>query len=416
MDEHSPTRESLLNVPVDSVVPYFKNPRKNNKAIPKVAASLKEYGYVKVSIGIDEDDILLYGHTTLAAIKSLEWLTIPEVTRITGLTKSQKLGYRIADNKTGEYAEWDEKLLLENYEEMKLLDGDSFDFSATGYSEKEVSRMRDALLPPVAKDDAFKAEATKTDIKLGDVIQLGRHKIMCGDSLSTTDMDTLFGREVSAVTFTSPPYNAGKEGWLGSGESKYEGDADDKDWRDYADFLSRFTRVHLPRCCYLFINIQMLRGNKLALIEFLHTFAFNVADIIVWDKENAQPAMAENILNSQFEFILVLKEESPANRKVGTKNFRGTVSNLYRGPPQRSNEFADIHSATFPMHLPEFIIGNFTMADEIVSDPFLGTGTTLIACEQMGRTCYGMDLNPIYLEATCKRWEKLTGKTRVVLT
>lgn len=409
-------RESLLNVPIDNVLPYFKNPRKNNKAIPKVAESIKKYGYVKTSICVDEDNILLCGHTTLAALKSLDHILIDEVTRITGLTKSQKLGYRIADNKTGEYAEWDEKLLLENYEEMKLLDGDSFDFGSTGYSEKEIARMRDALLPPKAQDDGFNEKRVVTTIRVGDIVSLGRHRILCGDSTSESDVERLYGKEIGAIVCTSPPYNVGKEGWLGSSESKYEGEADNKQWREYYSFLCDFTRLHLDKCCYLFINIQMLRGNKLALIEFLHTFMFNVADIIVWDKETAQPAMAENILNSQFEFILVLKEESPANRKVGTKNFRGTVSNVHRGPPQRKNENADIHSATFPMHLPEFIIGNFTMADEFVFDPFLGLGTTLIACEQMGRNCMGMELSPEYVEVCCQRWEKLTGRQRSILS
>lgn len=405
-------RESLLNFPVDKCIPYFKNPRKNNKAIPKVVASLKKYGYIKVSIGIDEDDVLLFGHTTLAAIKVLEWPVVPEVSRITGLTKAQKIGYRIADNKTGEYAEWDEKLLIENYDEMRLLDGDTFDFTATGYSEKEIGRMRDALFPKVAKEDGFTEAKVETTIKRGDIITLGRHRVMCGDSLSPEDWDSLDADEVASIAFTSPPYNAGKEGWLGSGESKYEGDDDNKDWRDYADFLSTFTRNMLGRCCYLFINIQMLRGNKLALIDFMHTFMFNIADIIIWDKETAQPAMAENILNSQFEFILVLKEEVPANRKVGSKNFRGTISNVYKGPPQRNNENSMVHSATFPIHLPEFIIQGFSVDGETVFDPFLGTGTTLIACEQMGRTCYGMEISPAFLELSCQRWEKLTGRSR----
>ena len=124
--------------------------------------------------------------------------------------------------------------------------------------------------------------------------------------------------------------------------------------------------------------------------------------------------MAENILNSEFEFILVFKEEIPANRKVGTRNFRGTVSNVHRGPPQRYNELASIHSATMPMHLAEYVIGNFTQSGEMVFDPFLGTGTTLIACEQMGRTCRGMEISPKYCEEICRRWEKLTGGTRVI--
>ena len=405
-------RESLLNVDILKVTPYFRNPRNNQRAVPKVAESIKKYGYVKTSICIDEEDVLLCGHTTLAALKSLDMVVIPEVTRITGLTKSQKLGYRIADNKTGEYAEWDEKLLMENYDEMKLLDGDAFDFNSTGYSAKEISRMRDSLFPPTARDDGFVAEKVETTIKRGDIFILGSHKLMCGDSTLPDDTSSLYGTEIAAITFTSPPYNAGKEGWLGSSESKYEGDADDSDWRDYSQFLSEFTRNHLSRCCYLFINIQMLRGNKLALIDFMHTFMFNIADIIVWDKENAQPAMAENILNSQFEFILILIEEVPANRKVGTKNFRGTISNVYKGSPQRTNDYAGVHSATFPMHLPEFIIGSFTAEGDVVFDPFLGTGTTLIACEQMGRVCYGMELNPSFLELSIQRWEKFTGKVR----
>ena len=401
-----------MNVDILKVLPYFKNPRKNSKAVPKVAASILKYGYVKTSIAIDEDYVMLCGHTTLAALRSLGIETIPEVTRITGLTKSQKLGYRIADNKTGEYAEWDEKLLMENYDEMKLLDGDSFDFNSTGYSEKEISRIRDSVFPPTARDDGFVQTKVETTIKRGDIIKLGVHTVMCGDSTFPDDTNSLYGKEIAAIVFTSPPYNAGKEGWLGSSESKYEGDADDSDWRDYSQFLCEFTRNHLSRCCYLFINIQMLRGNKLALIDFMHTFMFNIADIIVWDKENAQPAMAENILNSQFEFILILKEEVPANRKVGTKNFRGTISNVYKGSPQRTNDYAGVHSATFPTHLPEFIIGSFTTEGEVVFEPFLGTGTSLVVCEQMGRILYGMELNPEYLELSCRRWEKLTGKSR----
>jgi len=406
-------RESLLNVPIDNVFPYFKNPRKNNKAIPKVAASLKKYGYVKVSVVVDETDTLLTGHTTLAAMKSLEWTAIPEVTRISGLTPSQKLSYRIADNKTGEYAEWDNNLLFENFEEMKSIDGDHFDITDTGYTQQEYDRLQHSLFPPEATEDPFKVDINVvTTIKPGDVIHLGRHTIMCGDSTDPVQTGKLYGDEIASIVFTSPPYNAGKEGWLGSSDSKYEGDADDKGWQEYLEFLSRFVRLHLDRCCYLFLNIQFLRGNKLAIIDLLHEFKMNLAEIIIWDKDNAQPAMAENILNSEFEFIFVFKEEVPANRRIGTRNFRGTLSNVYHGPSQHNNEFAGIHSATFPMHLPNFIVGNFTKEAEVVFEPFLGLGTTLIACEQLGRTCYGMEMDPKYCEVICRRWEKITGKKR----
>jgi DNA modification methylase len=124
--------------------------------------------------------------------------------------------------------------------------------------------------------------------------------------------------------------------------------------------------------------------------------------------------MGENILNSQFEFIIILKD-SPANRKVGTQKFRGTVSNIYSAPPNRENQHAYIHSASFPIHLPTHFIKSFTNPGDIVSDPFLGLGTTLLACEQLDRVCYGMEKDPIFLEICCKRWEELTHQTRVVL-
>lgn len=403
----------MLNVPIDNVFPYFKNPRKNNKAIPKVAASLKKHGYVKTSVVVDETDTLLTGHTTLAAMKSLEWGQIPEVTKITGLTPSQKLSYRVADNKTGEYAEWDDKLLMENFQEMKALDGDKFDITDTGYTMQEYDRLQHSLFPPEATEDPFKTETDiETTIKLGDIIHLGPHTIMCGDSTSPEHVKKLYGDEIASVLFTSPPYNAGKEGWLGSKDSKYEGDSDDKGWQEYLEFLKQFMDLHLDKCCYLFLNIQFLRGNKLAIIDLLHEFKMNLAEIIIWDKDNAQPAMAENILNSEFEFIFVFKEEVPANRRIGTRNFRGTLSNVYHGPNQHNNEFAGIHSATFPVHLPNWVVGNFTKEGEIVFEPFLGLGTTLITCEQLGRVCYGMEMDPKYCEVVCRRYEKLTGKTR----
>lgn len=405
-------REFLENVPIDNVFPYFKNPRKNNKAIPKVAASLRKHGYVKISITVDETDTLLTGHTTLAAMKSLEWLSIPAVEKVTGLTESQKLSYRIADNKTGEYAEWDNSLLMENFTEMKNLDGDKFDITDSGYTQQEYDRLVSSMFPPNATESPFPAADIKTTIKTGDVFRLGKHMVMCGDSTSSVDVDRLYGKEIASVIFTSPPYNAGKEGWLGSSESKYDGDSDDKGWQDYLEFLKKFMDLHLDKCCYLFLNFQFLRGNKLAIIDLLHEFKMNLAEIIIWDKDNAQPAMAENILNSEFEFIFVFKEEIPANRKIGTRNFRGTLSNVYHGPSQHSNEFAGIHSATFPMHLPNFIVGNFTRESEVVFDPFLGLGTTLLACEQLNRSCYGMEMDPKYLEVVCARWEKLSGKKR----
>jgi DNA modification methylase len=401
----------VTNFPINKIIPYKKNPRKNAKAIVKVAESLTAHGYIKISVGVDENDVLLYGHTTIKAMEKLGWESVPEVSKISGLTDAQKISYRIADNKTSEYAQWDFDLLYENMKLLESAHGFSGNFDSLGMTKAELASLRKAHegTKPVEIP-----EIVETDIKVGDLILLGKHRLVCGDCRNVDAVTKCYNGEIASVVFTSPPYNVGKEGWLGSSESKYEGNDDDSDVREYSDFLFNSISAHLSRCVYLFLNIQMVKGNKIALCGLFDVFSKNLADIIIWDKQTAQPAMSENILNSQFEFIICLKD-APANRKIGTQKFRGTVSNVYSGPPNRENEHAKIHSASFPLHLPTFIIKNFTNPKEIVSDPFIGLGTTLIACEQLDRVCYGMEINPIYCEIACQTWEKFTGKKREVM-
>ena len=128
----------LKDVPVDKVVPYRKNPRFNEMAVKGVMESIKAYGYVKTSIGVDEEMILLYGHTTLKALQLLKWETIPEVTQISGLSPGQKIGYRIADNRTGETATWDYALLVENLELLQDY-GDSLE--PTGFGMEDLAKI-----------------------------------------------------------------------------------------------------------------------------------------------------------------------------------------------------------------------------------------------------------------------------------
>lgn len=124
----------LKSVDINKVIPYRKNPRFNEMAVKGVMESVKAYGYVKTSIGVDEDMVLLYGHTTLKALQLLKWETIPEVTMISGLTPGQKIGYRIADNRTGETATWDYALLVENLEMLQDL-GDSLEPTGFGMAD-----------------------------------------------------------------------------------------------------------------------------------------------------------------------------------------------------------------------------------------------------------------------------------------
>lgn len=226
------------------------------------------------------------------------------------------------------------------------------------------------------------------------------HRLLCSDSTKPNGLE-------SAICVTSPPYNAGETPTeLKAGKtSKYEENDDNLTQGDYLGFLIDFTEVILSNCEYAFINIQCLAGNKLAFIGYLNHFADRFADFIIWDKENAQPAMAEKVLNSQFEFIVCLTSKSEATRTLGTRDFRGTVSNVYKAPPQRQNEFASVHSATFPLHLPTFLIESFTNRGESVYEPFAGSGTTLVACQNLNRKCYAIEISENYCAVILERMQ-----------
>ena len=158
------------------------------------------------------------------------------------------------------------------------------------------------------------------------------------------------------------------------------------------------------------VNIQMLSGNKRNLIEFMHTHRDRLVDVITWDKGFAAPAMAAACMSSRFEWLLIYSNNSPANRIIPMASWRGTVQNLYDAPRQQKNEFAGVHLATMPVHLPTWIMQTVCDEAKTVYEPFTGTGTTMLAAEQLGRPCYGMEISPAYCDIAVERWENLTGK------
>ena len=180
-------KRELKNVPLTDLIPYARNPRKNDPAVQRVAASLKEYGFVKNSIVVDEDMVLITGHTTMKAMQALKWATAPEVTQVFGLTEAQKKAYRIADNKLGELAAWDEELLALEFEDLKGLD---FDLDQTGFDDKELGKILDAG-KEASEDDYEPPVEIETSIQRGDLFRLGRHRLLCGDATSAEDVGRL---------------------------------------------------------------------------------------------------------------------------------------------------------------------------------------------------------------------------------
>ncbi len=400
-------KKELIDVPISDLIPYERNPRKNDKAVKKVAASLEQFGLVKNSVVVDEDMVILAGHTTLKAMQSLGWATCPAVTQVFGLTEEEKVAYRIADNKLGEEAEWDLDLLAG---ELASLDEVGFDVELTGFDTAALAE----LVPPekleVTEDDYEPPVEIETSIQRGDLFRLGRHRLLCGDATSAEDVARLMGGVKADICFTSPPYNAGSLNikWHAATGAKYLETSDDLNEDEYVGFLNSTISNALIAADDAMINIGLVEGNKRAIIRILNLYIDNFKDIIYWKKSTCAPHIQPGVINNQIEFILCFGD---GMRRFKSAHFRqGTYWNVIEGPPASSNEYAKIHKATFPVYLPANIIENFCPLDGRVFEPFLGTGTTLIACEQLGRTCYGMEISPQYCQVIIDRWEKLTGQ------
>jgi len=193
----------LRDVPISDLIPYERNPRKNDKAVKKVAASLEQFGLVKNSVVVDEDMVLITGHTTLKAMQSLGWTACPAVTQVYGLTEEEKRAYRIADNKLGELAEWDLDLLAG---ELASLDEVGFDVELTGFDTDALAELGLPEKLDVAEDDYEPPVEIETSIQRGDLFRLGRHRLLCGDSTSAEDVGRLMEGKKADLLLTDPPY------------------------------------------------------------------------------------------------------------------------------------------------------------------------------------------------------------------
>lgn len=329
-----------------------------------------------------------------------EWRKDPivDVVKADNLDEEAKKEFIIKDNVS--FGEWDNEILEAEFDLGELQD---FGLDLPEFADEKVEEYAE-------EDDFSEEEAAKADTRCkdGDIWQLGRHRLICGDSTKAETYEALMNGERAEISFTSPPYNAGTTPteFKMKKTAKYTNDDDNKSEQNYLQFLLEFTHNAMRHCEYCFVNIQSLSNNKTALIEYLHELIDVYADTIIWDKMTSQPAMAENVLNSEFEYIHIFS--SKANRAVGTKKFRGTISNILHLSKQNKNEFSKIHNATFSVEFASHFINNF--CNESVLDAFGGSGTTLIAAEQLGRKCYMIELDPHYCDVIIARWEKLTGQ------
>ena len=342
---------------------------------------------------IDGKLVVLGGNMRLKAAAELGMKKLP-VVLADDWTEEQRAEFLIKDN-VG-FGEW-------NWEELQA------DWDVEKLSEWGLDIPQQFMVEPEAVEDNYEIpDVIETDIVLGDLFEIGEHRLLCGDSTDSDQVARLMNGEKADITFTSPPYNAGDNNLGGNKnkvDNKYEDYDDHKEQSDWKTFISDVLKNCLINCENVFYNIQQLAGNKIGFIELINEYKNQYVDEIIWIKGHGQPAAAKNVLNSRFEHILIFRNEDKPKRTITTGDFHGSISNYYEGNGNSNNEFSIVHAATFPIHLPEFIIKNFSTKSVI--DVFIGTGTTMVAAHQLNRKCYGMELDPKYCQVIVDRMLKL---------
>jgi DNA modification methylase len=381
--------------------PNPNNPRiiKDDK-FKKLVKSINDFPKMLAlrPIVVDENFIVQGGNMRLKALQEIGFKDIPDewIKQVADLNEDEKKQFIIKDN-VG-YGEWDWDDLANNWDALQLtewgLDIPNF--------EAEVLE---------AEEDNFSIpDEIKTDIVLGDLFEIGEHRLLCGDSTDSDQVAKLMNGQIAKLSFTSPPYNAGKSEALSGNthttDNKYNEYNDNQTQSNYLDLLIGFTNNAILFSDYLICNIQSLAGNKIALIEYLNNYKDNFIDVAIWDKGHGAPAMAKNVMTSCWEYLFFISSKENASRAIPNANFRGNINNIYRGKPNRNNEFSSVHAATFPIDLPEWAL-QFTKENDIVLDQFLGTGTTMIASHQLNRKCYGLELDAKYCQVIIDRMLKL---------
>ena len=380
----------IKNLKLSELKPYENNPRINDEAVKYVAESIKEFGF-KVPIVVDKNNIIVAGHTRYKASKQLGLEEVPCIVA-DDLTDEQVKAFRLADNKVGEIAEWDFKLLAEELQGIDDLDMEAFGFEMPKNEDEVEEDEYDVELPKEPKS------------KLGQVYKLGRHRLMCGDSTKAEDVAKLMDGVKADMLLTDPPYNVAYEGGTKDKLKIKNDNMPDEKFRQF--LVEAFTRAN-----------EVMKDGSVFYIWHADSEGYNfrgacfnigwkVRQCLIWNKNSM--VLGRQDYQWKHEPCLYGWKEG-ASHLWATDRKQTTVLDFDR--PNRNAE----HPTMKPVKLFDYLIKNNTKSEDIVLDLFGGSGTTIIACEQNKRTGYVMELDPKYVDVIINRWEQYTGEKAVLL-
>jgi len=421
-----------MNVVMRSVaelIPYVNNPRKNDKAVDKVAESIRLFGF-NVPITVDKNGVIATGHTRLKAAIKLGMTEVPVIV-LEGLTEEQIAAWRLVDNRTSEIAEWDFPKLAEEFGKIKDIDLSAFDFKLPDESDGLHEDDYEVNLPKTPKS------------KRGDIYLLGKHRVMCGDATNPEDVNALLDGKQADLVVTDPPYNVnyGARGKQYKGKGGYECGMDDRtilnDNMDDASFYQflrdAFANIRdaLKQGGSYYIWHSDSKGSVFR--NALVAEGLTIRQCLIWKKNTLvlgrqhyqwihEPCLygwkegAGSYFINDRGFTTVLELDKKELRDLSKPELIKLIREL-QVPKEATSVFEedkpaknDQHPTMKPIRLIGREVANSSRKGEVVLDTFGGSGSTLIASEQLRRTCYMMELDPKYVDVIVDRWETYTGK------
>ena len=378
---------------LDDIKPYEKNPRRNDEAVQYVAASIKEFGF-KVPIVIDKNNVIVAGHTRYKAAKKLGLEEVPCIVA-DDLTDEQVKAYRLADNKVAEKAEWDFDLLSMELEDIFNLDMGDFGFEFEIEEEKQEAK----------EDDYEIVVPEEPRAKPGDVWQLGRHRLMCGDSTSFDAVEKLMNGELADMLLTDPPYNVDYEGKT-KDKLKIENDKMEND--EFRQFLvDAFSNANMAMKPGAVFYIWHADSEGYNFRGACYDVGWKVRQCLIWNKNSM--VMGRQDYHWKHEPCLYGWKDGAGHLWAADRK-QTTILSFDR-PTKNS-----LHPTMKPIPLFDYQICNNTKGNDIVLDLFGGSGTTIMACEQNGRRGYMMEFDPRYVDVIIDRWETFTGQKAQLIT
>jgi DNA modification methylase len=374
-------------VSVEKLIPYVKNSRTHSDGqVAQIAASIKEFGWTN-PILVDGESGVIAGHGRLLAARKLGQKEVP-VIELAHMTESQKRAYVIADNQLAMNAGWDTTLLSLELADLKE---QGFEMDVLGFDPKEL----DKLLEPeqvegLTDEDAVPEAPVEPKTKLGDIYQLGNHRLMCGDSTSIDAVEKLMDGQKADMVFTDPPYNVAFNGRSGKHDVIKNDNLPDNEFRNFIAEICNVIKVIDPKAYYIWCNWKFY-GVLQELLEY--------KTCIVWAKNVF--GMGQGYRH-QHEFCL----------------FNGKIDEVVKNESDLWEIKKDtnyVHPTQKPVALSVRAFSNHVKLLNVL-DLFGGSGSTLIGAEQTGRKAFLMELDPKYCDVIVKRWEDFTGKKAVLLT